>query len=64
MVFEYLDKDLKKFMDDFDPVPGCPGLPEKMAKVRAQGSAKLKYGTIILFKKQEQAFALWLSLAG
>ena len=32
MIFEYLDQDLKRFMDDFEPVPGCPGLPEKMAK--------------------------------
>jgi hypothetical protein len=26
MVFEYLDKDLKRFMDDFEPMPGCPGV--------------------------------------
>ena len=34
MVFEYLDKDLKRFMDEFEPVAGCPGIPENIVKVR------------------------------
>jgi hypothetical protein len=34
MVFEYLDKDLKRYMDDHEATPNCPGLPEKLVKVR------------------------------
>ena len=33
MVFEYLDKDLKRYMDDHEATPNCPGLPEKLVKV-------------------------------
>ncbi len=38
MVFEYLDMDLKKHMDEFTPPPGkgddYPGLPPELVKVR------------------------------
>ena len=34
LVFEYLDMDLKKHMDDFESNNERPGLPEKLSKVR------------------------------
>ena len=33
LVFEYLDMDLKKHMDDFESNNERPGLPEKLSKV-------------------------------
>ena len=33
LVFEYLDMDLKKHMDDFESNNESPGLPEKLSKV-------------------------------
>jgi len=36
IVFEHCDKDLKKFLDDYSPKSGCPGLPEKEAKLFLQ----------------------------
>ena len=35
LVFEYLDMDLKKHMDDFESNNESPGLPEKLSKVKS-----------------------------
>jgi cyclin-dependent kinase 2 len=33
IVFEHCAKDLKKFLDDYEPSPGCAGLPETDANI-------------------------------
>ena len=59
MVFEYLDKDLKRYMDDFEATPNCPGLPEKLVKVRKPLSRLWTYRLDQGFGHVELGMLIW-----